>query len=89
MTITTTTTTTTTTEKKSHEAIATAAATSEVAATLRIVCYRRVKDASFVHGQILHQAWCYPCAKRIFKEKARCPICRRQIEKITKHIVVS
>ena len=48
------------------------------------ICYSRPKEATFVHGNISHQVCCYPCAKAIFKQKRTCPVCRRQIEKITK-----
>ena len=48
------------------------------------ICYRRPKDATFVHGKISHQICCYPCAKAIFKQHRSCPVCRRKIEKITK-----
>ena len=48
------------------------------------ICYIRPKEATFVHGNISHQVCCYPCAKAIFNQKRTCPVCRRQIEKITK-----
>lgn len=51
------------------------------------LCCSRLKDASFVHGRTSHQISCYPCAKKIFKNRETCPVCRRRIEKITKHFV--
>jgi len=57
-------------------------------ASLCNTCCRRAKNASFIHGQISHQVCCYPCAKRIFKERGKCPVCRRRIEKITRHISI-
>jgi hypothetical protein len=50
-------------------------------------CCSRLKDACFVHGRTSHQISCYPCAKKIFKNHKTCPVCRRRIEKITKHFV--
>ena len=50
-------------------------------------CLSRPKDACFIHGRISHQVSCYPCAKKLFKEHKRCPVCRRKIEKITKNIL--
>ena len=51
-------------------------------------CCVRPKDACFVHGKISHQVCCYPCAKKLYKQKGSCPVCRRKIEKITKNIMV-
>lgn len=51
------------------------------------LCYIRPKNAAFIHGQCSHQLCCYPCAKKIVKDKKTCPVCRRKIEKITKHFV--
>lgn len=51
------------------------------------LCYIRPKDAAFIHGQCSHQLCCYPCAKKLVKDKKPCPVCRRKIEKITKHFV--
>jgi len=51
-------------------------------------CCVRPKDACFVHGKISHQVCCYPCAKKLYKQKGTCPVCRRKIEKITKNIMV-
>ncbi len=48
------------------------------------ICFSRPKDAGLVHGQITHQVSCYPCAKKTFKRKGVCPLCRRKIEKITR-----
>ncbi len=61
----------------------TAAATTETDCTL---CFSREKKAGIVHGGILHQISCYPCAKRLYKRKQPCPVCRRRIEKIVRII---
>ena len=57
-------------------------------AMLCTFCCVRPKDACFVHGKISHQVCCYPCAKKLYKQKGSCPVCRRKIEKITKNIMV-
>ena len=57
-------------------------------ALLCTFCCVRPKDACFVHGKISHQVCCYPCAKKLYKQKGTCPVCRRKIEKITKNIMV-
>ncbi len=50
-------------------------------------CLSREKDAGIIHGGIIHQICCYPCAKRLYKKRQQCPMCRRKIEKISKIIV--
>ena len=50
-------------------------------------CLSREKDAGITHGSITHQICCYPCAKKLYKMRQPCPMCRRRIEKITKIIV--
>jgi len=52
--------------------------------SLCIICCANVKNACFIHGKVGHQVSCYPCAKKLWKEQARCPYCRRKIEKIVK-----
>lgn len=61
--------------------------TTVVTATLCALCCSRPKEASFVHGRTSHQISCYPCAKKIYKNRGTCPVCRRRIEKITKHFI--
>ena len=53
---------------------------------LCIFCQKRPKNATFIHGNLGHQVCCYPCAKRCWKEKATCPVCKRKVEKIIKII---
>ena len=45
-------------------------------------CLTREKTAGLVHGKVVHQVSCYPCAKKLYKQRQPCPICRRRIEKI-------
>jgi len=54
---------------------------------LCMFCCLRPKNASLIHGRLGHQVCCYPCAKKLWKKQARCPVCRRKIEKIVKIIV--
>ena len=54
--------------------------------TLCMLCCTNPRNASLIHGQIGHQLCCYPCAKKLWKEQARCPVCRRKIEKVVKLI---
>lgn len=51
------------------------------------LCCAQPKNACLIHGRISHQVCCYGCAKKLFKNKRGCPVCRRKIEKITKNIV--
>jgi len=54
--------------------------------SLCLLCVTRKKDASLVHGRIGHQVCCYPCAKKLWRRKAECPVCRRTVERIIKLI---
>jgi len=54
--------------------------------SLCIFCYAEPRNATIIHGKLGHQLSCYPCAKKLWKEHARCPVCRRKIEKIVKLI---
>ena len=49
-------------------------------------CFRIMDPAVLVHGKIAHQACCYPCAKRLMRERKPCPLCRRKVEKICRLI---
>jgi E3 ubiquitin-protein ligase Mdm2 len=59
---------------------------ASVITSLCMLCCTNPRDASLIHGQIGHQLCCYPCAKKLWKEQARCPVCRRKVEKIVKLI---
>ena len=50
------------------------------------ICFDDKGDSAFVHNQIAHRHSCYKCAKKWWKNKSECPICRRTIEKIIKVI---
>ena len=51
------------------------------------LCCAQPKNACLIHGRISHQVCCYGCAKKLFKNRRGCPVCRRRIEKITKNII--
>jgi E3 ubiquitin-protein ligase Mdm2 len=59
---------------------------ASVMTSLCMLCCTNPRNASLIHGQIGHQLCCYPCAKKLWKEQARCPVCRRKVEKIVKLI---
>ncbi|XP_054709277.1 E3 ubiquitin-protein ligase Mdm2-like [Uloborus diversus] len=50
--------------------------------TLCIICCRKPANASIVHSRYAHQVACYKCAKKLKKQKQRCPVCRRTIDKV-------
>ncbi|KAL7641058.1 UNVERIFIED_CONTAM: hypothetical protein RMT77_008195 [Armadillidium vulgare] len=52
------------------------------------LCCSRPKDASIIHGRLSHIGFCYPCAKRLYNSKSKCPVCRRKIHMITKNAYV-
>ena len=55
-------------------------------AQLCSICYLRPQNANFVHGKTAHQISCYQCARKVWKIQPRCPICRRQVDRIVKII---
>jgi len=59
---------------------------SQGTSQLCTLCCQRPKDASFIHGRLAHQVCCYPCAKKLWKKQATCPVCRRKVERIVKII---
>ena len=46
------------------------------------LCQDRPRNSGLVHGRIIHQISCYPCAKRLIMAKQPCPVCRRPVEKV-------
>merc|ERR1711915_1151935 len=59
---------------------------STATSQLCLMCCQRPKNASLIHGKLGHQVCCYPCAKKLWKKRSRCPICRRKVERIIKLI---
>ncbi|XP_054718083.1 E3 ubiquitin-protein ligase Mdm2-like [Uloborus diversus] len=54
---------------------------------LCIICCSSPALGSIIHGKFAHQATCYRCARTLQKQKKRCPICRRNIQKVVHQIV--
>ena len=65
-----------------HQNVSSLSATSQ----LCLLCCHRTKNASLVHGRIGHQVCCYSCAKKLWKKRADCPVCRRKVERVIKII---
>merc|ERR1719431_1569495 len=63
-----------------------ATTTGQAYSNLCEFCCLRPKNASLIHGRLAHQVCCYPCGKKLWKKKARCPVCRRKVERIVKNI---
>ena len=65
-----------------HQNVSSLSATSQ----LCLLCCHRTKNASLVHGRIGHQVCCYSCAKKLWRKRADCPVCRRKVERVIKII---
>lgn len=51
-----------------------------------IICCAKPANASIIHGKYAHQISCYKCARKLQKQKKRCPICRRTIDRVVHQI---
>lgn len=51
-------------------------------------CLIRPKNGIFNHGKIAHIYCCYLCAKKIWHQTNRCPVCNRKIRYVTKMITI-
>ena len=71
-----------TSHDSSHQSTSSTSTTSH----LCLLCCHRTKNASLVHGRIGHQVCCYPCAKKLWRKRADCPVCRRKVERVIKII---
>ncbi|KAF6075192.1 MDM4 regulator of p53 [Phyllostomus discolor] len=47
------------------------------------VCEKRPRDGNIIHGKTSHLVTCFPCARRLKKAGASCPICKKAI-----HLVI-
>lgn len=47
-----------------------------------LACLEKNINALFLHGKTGHLCCCYQCAKRIWFETRRCPICRSKVSNI-------
>lgn len=48
------------------------------------LCGLKPVDGAFMHGNTGHQLYCYSCSKRVWRERKKCPVCRRTIAKVVK-----
>ena len=48
------------------------------------LCGLRQINGAFTHGNTGHEVYCYPCSKRVWRERKKCPVCRRTIAKVIK-----
>lgn len=55
-------------------------------AKLCIICCEKTANASIIHSKYAHQVTCYKCARKLQKQKKRCPICRRTIDRVVHQI---
>lgn len=53
------------------------------------LCGLRPVDGAFMHGNTGHQLYCYSCSKRVWRQRKKCPMCRRTIGKVVKMFRVS
>ncbi|XP_056016487.1 E3 ubiquitin-protein ligase Mdm2-like isoform X4 [Ostrea edulis] len=53
-----------------------------------VICLKRPKTGSIIHGSTGHQVCCYPCAKRLKRRKRKCPVCRRPIKSVIRNFVL-
>ena len=53
------------------------------------LCGLRPVDGAFMHGNTGHQLYCYSCSKRVWRERKKCPVCRRTIAKVAKMFKVT
>ncbi|KAL4085518.1 hypothetical protein QTP88_027029 [Uroleucon formosanum] len=51
------------------------------------ICYLMPKNGVFNHQKISHVYSCYGCAKKIWRNSNRCPVCNIKIKSVTKIIV--
>lgn len=52
------------------------------------ICFLLPKNGVFNHGKTGHIYCCYPCAKKVWKQTNKCPICNVRVKFVTKMIVV-
>lgn len=51
------------------------------------MCVSRPRDGILIHGQTSHSYGCYKCSRKLLTCNQRCPICRRHIDRVTRHYV--
>lgn len=60
--------------------------TSQQQVKMCTLCEERPIDSALVHGRLGHQVCCYQCAKKLWRKKPECPLCRRKVSNILKLI---
>uniref|UniRef100_A0A287D3W8 Protein Mdm4 n=1 Tax=Ictidomys tridecemlineatus TaxID=43179 RepID=A0A287D3W8_ICTTR len=48
------------------------------------LCEKRPQDGNIIHGRTSHLTTCFPCARRLKKAGASCPICKKEIQLVIK-----
>ncbi|XP_069897825.1 protein Mdm4 isoform X3 [Dipodomys merriami] len=48
------------------------------------LCEKRPRDGNIIHGKTSHLTTCFPCARRLKKTGASCPICNKEIQLVIK-----
>ncbi|KAF7474012.1 protein Mdm4-like [Marmota monax] len=48
------------------------------------LCEKRPRDGNIIHGRTSHLTTCFPCARRLKKDGASCPICKKEIQLVIK-----
>ncbi|XP_051003365.1 protein Mdm4 [Acomys russatus] len=51
------------------------------------VCEKRPRDGNIMHGKTGHMTTCFPCARRLKKSGASCPVCKKEIQLVIKVFV--
>ncbi|KAF8785928.1 E3 ubiquitin-protein ligase Mdm2 like protein [Argiope bruennichi] len=49
---------------------------------LCLFCCAKPADSSIIHGKVGCKVCCFKCGRKLFAENKRCPVCRRNIERI-------
>ncbi|GAB6023979.1 E3 ubiquitin-protein ligase Mdm2 [Chamberlinius hualienensis] len=60
----------------------TSSSTSTMDSHLCSICLSRPKNSGIQHGNSVHAMCCYACGIKLWREKGRCPVCRRTIQRI-------
>lgn len=53
-----------------------------------VICLKRPKTGSIIHGSTGHQVCCFRCARRLKRRGRHCPVCRRPIQKVIRNFVL-
>lgn len=53
-----------------------------------VICLKRPKTGSIIHGCTGHQVCCFRCARRLKRRGRPCPVCRRPIQKVIRNFIL-